>query len=215
LRLVGVWLAAGLLSGCAGAATGKDARAEAVVARTKAPGTDYSLFVWTEINPDQSDIVDGWTAEFHSGSRHRVETPWDRVVADCAAMTGRHLHLPTGKVRTGREVANSACGIDTNAVADVKYVGKMESGYGELDIVSLTSAADRTYWVDRDGILVRTEFTRAGQPEKWVLRNWAVHIDRTTPPAAMFADDSLSRSYVPEHYRVRTKPDHPLEFSAE
>ena len=97
----------------------------------------------------------------------------------------------------------------------MKYVGKAESGYGELDIVSLTSAADRTYWVDRDGILVRTEFTRAGQPEAWVLRNWAVHIDRVAPDAAMFADDSLSRSHVPEKYRVRTTPDYPMEFSDE
>ncbi|WP_260580951.1 hypothetical protein [Sphingopyxis sp. PET50] len=213
MKLVGVWLAAVLLFGCGASAA--DSSAEAVIARTKAPTTDYSLFVWTVINPDQSDIVDGWTAEFHSGSRHRVETPWNRVVADCAAMTGRHLHLPTGEVRTGREVANSACGIDTNMVAGMKYVGKAESGYGQLDIVSLNSDADRTYWVDRDGILVRTEFTRPGQPEAWVLRNWAVHVDRTTPDSAMFADDSLSRSYVPEKYRVRIAPDHPLEFDGE
>ena len=122
----GLWTAA-VLAFCSPPAQAQDEpSAEAVVARTKAPTSDYSLFLWT-ISRQQDRIYSLWAAEFHRGSLHRVESPLDRIVADCKAMTGHHRSLISGKTLSGREAAETACGIDMMGAPALAYDGRLPS----------------------------------------------------------------------------------------
>lgn len=187
--------------------------ADAVIARTRNPAGDYSLLQWTDVRLDGGQDFSFWAAEFHRGSLHRVETPLDRIVADCAAMTGTHVSLVTGETKTGRAIAETACGVDAAGAENPEFLGRNESGYGPLDIVRFRKQGqDRTYWINSQGVIVRTEFAKVDDSRSWVLRNWAIRINASSPDAAMFAASSLERSYVPADYQVQREPEHPVAF---
>ncbi|HEX4097491.1 MAG TPA: hypothetical protein VHX64_12230, partial [Caulobacteraceae bacterium] len=108
----------------------------AVVDRTKSTRATYAIYTWIRISRPGQPPHEEWSAEFNSGALHRVETPRDRVVANCEARTGSALSLVTGKVRTGPEVAEAACGIDTNFQVDAAdWLGRQPSPLGPLDAI--------------------------------------------------------------------------------
>ena len=82
-----------------------------IIARSKLTREMYAVYFWNRIERPGQQPEEEWSAEFNSGDLHRVETPRDRIVADCAASTGTYLSLSTGKVITGPQVAGVACGI--------------------------------------------------------------------------------------------------------
>lgn len=157
-----------------------------------------------------------WAAEFHRGSLHRVETPLDRVVADCTAIIGHHRSLISGKTLSGREVAETACGVDTTKAEGIAYQGSLPSPYGDLDVVALTKEGlSRRYWVDAGGVLIQSEFVAAAdQPGKPTLSNWATGLVHESPDAAMFTPESLERSFVPLVRQVDMTPEHFMLFEA-
>ncbi|WP_077145812.1 hypothetical protein [Sphingopyxis sp. KK2] len=205
----GLWTAA-VLAFCPSLAQAEDKpSAEAIVARTKAPASGYSLFHWT-ISRQENRVYSFWAAEFHRGSLHRVETPLDRIVADCKAMTGHHRSLISGKTLSSREAAETACGIDMTGAPALTYAGRLSSPYGDLDVVMLTKdGLRRLYWVDPAGLLIQSEFRgdndQPGQPK---LRNWTTEVSRTSPDTAMFTPESLDRSFVPLERQVDMAPEH-------
>jgi hypothetical protein len=216
VRVAGVLWTAAVLAFCPVLAEAQDKpSAESVVARTKAPTTDYSLFHWT-ISRQGDRAYSLWAAEFHRGSLHRVETPLDRIVADCKAMTGHHRSLMSGKVLSSREAAETACGIDMTGAPALSYEGSLPSPYGELDVVLLTKdGLRRRYWVDPAGLLIQSEFRgdndKPGQP---TLLNWATEVSRASPDASMFTAESLDRSFVPIERQVDMTPEHFALFEA-
>jgi hypothetical protein len=187
--------------------------AETVVARTKSPPSDYSLYQWTEVRPDDTSRFSFWAAEFHRGSLHRVETPMDRLVADCSAMTGTHLSLVTGETKSGRDVAETACGIDMANAGAPDYAGRLDSGYGALDIIKLRKdQLDRVYWISPAGLIIQSEFRKGSDANDWVLRNWAIRVEMTSPSEKMFSPDSLSASFVPIHIQAGPAAEYPPDF---
>lgn len=79
-------LAVTLLAACDQAAppvelTGK---VKEVIDRSKATQATYAVYNWNEL-PRDGQLVQEWSAEFHSGDKHRVETLRDRLIADCKA----------------------------------------------------------------------------------------------------------------------------------
>ena len=211
----GLWIAT-VLAFCPVLAQAQDEpSATAVVARTKAPTSDYSLFQWT-ISRQENRAYSLWAAEFHLGSLHRVETPLDRIVADCKAMIGHHRSLIAGKTLSGREAAETACGIDMMGATGLVYEGRLASPHGDLDVVALEKGGlSRRYWVDPVGILIQSEFVADDdRPDEPTLRNWATKVVREAPDAAMFTPESLERSFVPLEHQVDMTPEHFTLFEA-
>ena len=95
---------------CASADQGERAKVEAIIARSKLTRATYAVYFWNKMQHPDQPVVEEWSAEFNADSLHRVETPRDRVIADCAVQKGMHLSLPTGNIVTGPQVAAEACG---------------------------------------------------------------------------------------------------------
>ena len=70
---------------CTPADQGERAKVEAIIARSKLTRATYAVYAWNKMQHPEQPAVEEWSAEFNSGSLHRVETPRDRVIADCAA----------------------------------------------------------------------------------------------------------------------------------
>lgn len=207
-----ILLASSWLSGCAATETQSDPAAEAVIARTKAPGRDYSLFLWTVVRAE-GEQLSSWAAEFHRGSLHRVETPFGNIIADCEKMTGHHHSLMPDIQLSSREAAETACGIDMPSASAVTYLGAIPSDYGDLDIVALTKGGlRRSYWVNPAGILVQAQFVDPGTDGMWVLRNWATRVDYGSPDPAMFAVETLATNFIPAEFQVERPPDYVIGF---
>jgi hypothetical protein len=203
----------GLLAVSAFPAQAQSINADAVIARTKHPAHDYSLFQWTNVTTGDGRLYSFWAAEFHQGSLHRVETPMDRIVADCAAMTGTHYSEVTGETTTGRAAAETACGIDMTGAEGAEYLGRRESDYGILDAIEIARDGQRrTYWISPEGVIIRSQFARAGEATSWVLRNWAIRLELASPNAEMFTASSLTKTYVPAALQVETEPEYAVGF---
>ncbi len=173
-----------------------------VIERTRTTKANYALYMWNEFSPARGDQMGEWSAEFHSGDLHRVETPAARIIANCRTMTGTIFYIETKKTQSGEKVAKSACGIDANeAVLRAVRVPAIETPFGRSDGVALfTQDMVRTYHVAQDGILLAISYKPyfGGR----ALTNWAVQVDRSVPDPAMFTEKSLKRSFVPRRYKV-------------
>lgn len=197
----------------AAAATGDAEQAAAILARTKATQATYAAYFWNRITlplPDQAPVEE-WSAEFHQGDLHRVETPRDRVLADCRNGTGWALSLVTGALNHGPQVAAAACGINTNAiVAKLTLLGPVSTPFGPAEQVRVVDNEHiRDYAVSADGILLKTTYAQNDAAGRPVLTARAFRVDRTLPESAgpdgaMFDPASLTRSFVAEE--MRRKP---------
>lgn len=179
------------------------ARVTSVVERTKANRTNYALYNWFRMPRAGGPAVEEWAAEFNSGRFHRVETPNARVVADCEAMTGSALSVPTGEITTGRKVAVAVCGINTNfEIASAEWLGQDKSAFGAADIIRLSGGpVIRTYEVDPNGVIVRASYHNDAPGHPVALETLSTDLSAELPAEDMFTDESLSRSYVPEAYK--------------
>jgi hypothetical protein len=178
-----------------------DPRAAAVVERTHTTNATYSVYLWTTINLPGRAPIGEWAAEFHQGTLHRVETPRDRIVADCAAMTGAHLQVSTGAIDRGGEYARTACGIDQGEILHSRWVGRLQTDFGAADAILLSrSDGDRTYAVTDNGALIaETISDEAGELR---LINHAVALLPSLPSTDIFSEDSLRNSVVADKYRL-------------
>lgn len=110
----------------------------AVVERTRKPTANYSAYSWNWLTVPGKAPREEWSAEFHNGSRHRVETPGVRLVADCAVGTGVGTGLEDGVTTRGQAVANAACGINSNKdLEKAEHLGQLQTSFGPADRVRL------------------------------------------------------------------------------
>lgn len=184
------------------------ARVEAVIARSASTRSTYAAYYWNRIQHPGQQVVEEWSAEFNSDNLHRVETPRDRVVADCAAGTGTYLSLVTGEVITGPQVASTACGINRNRrFLAMESLGRVRTRFGDADRVRLTDADDvRTYDVSDDGIILGTVYQANAPGRRIELVVRTVELSRSLPAAGMFDQPSLKVSFVPERFKLAPKP---------
>ena len=204
--------AAALFVGLVGAAppsadqSGKG-KAEAIISRSKLTRETYSVYSWNRIQPPGQKAVEEWSAEFNSGSLHRVETPRDRLIADCAAHTGTYLSLVTGNVITGPQVAGVACGINTNRqFLSVEALGRVKTRFADADRVRVADTENvRTYDISDDGIILRTIFETNDAKRSTVLDVEAVAVTHSIPGPNMFDEASLASSFVPDRFKVAPK----------
>lgn len=175
----------------------------ALLGKTKTFTGTYSLYVWNRITVPGKAPVEEWSAEFHSGKLHRVETPRDRVVADCGTRTGVAIHLETGAVVEGPHVAGAACGINTNgSLTALDWVGSVATAFGQAERIRLIdSEFVRQYDISNKGVLLHTTYTEKRPDGRLVLDAEATKIDSGIPSQDMFDRNSLQRSFVPDEYK--------------
>lgn len=179
----------------------------AIIARSKLTQATYAIYFWNRIERPGQQPVEEWSAEFNSGNLHRVETPRDRIIADCKAPAGTYLSLSNGKIITGSQVAGVACGINTNLrFLKIESLGRVTSRFGGADRVRLTDTDNiRTYDISDDGIILRTIFQTNDARHLTVLDVETVAVFNRLPTNSMFDEPSLKDSFVPDRFREAPK----------
>ncbi|HEY3812902.1 MAG TPA: hypothetical protein VGL66_06725 [Caulobacteraceae bacterium] len=176
-----------------------------VVDRTHTTRTSYSVYYsnWTLNNEGVG--ADHWTAEFHDGVHHRVETADLRLVADCQALTGSGLSVGGGpSPLTGAAAARAACGIDANIpVTDFAYLGVVDTPWGSADRVRLTNdAISRIYDINKDGVIVGERWYKNAPGHATVLKQTIFALTSSVSSPDMFEEASLNKSFTPDQYKT-------------
>ena len=193
-------VAASVLIG-SGSAKAQDGslRAKAVLETTKTTRSTYSIYIWNKVtNPKQTPFEEA-SAEYNSGDLHRVETPRDRIIANCREQTGAYLAVISGKVIEGPNVAAAACGINTNfPILTMAWLGEIETKFGKAQRISVTDAQTiREYDVSPDRILLKTTYRENKIGGATLIVSEVVTLERKVPDQAMFDQASLARRYLP------------------
>ena len=175
------------------------AKAIALTRETKAT---YSIYIWNVITRPGIATEEEWSAEFHDGSLHRVETPRDRIIADCVAQTGVYLQISTGEITRGSQVARVACGIQANSqILEARVIGRDNGEFGSTIRVLVRDPENiRTYDIAESGALVAA--TIDDLESNHLLKGRAFHLFDSVP-AGIFSEESLKQSAVSEQYRSR------------
>ncbi|WP_068091335.1 hypothetical protein [Novosphingobium rosa] len=175
-----------------------------IVSRTHTTQATYAVYYWNRLTPQRGEASEEWSAEFNRGNWHRVETPRDRMIADCKAMRGIDLSLETGQIVSGPAVAKAACGINANRpVRQSEYLGRIDGHLGAFDRVRLTDASDiRTYDVSGDGVILGVTYANVDQPGSVTLTMTSTGLDHALPDSDMFSPESLGRSVVPDRFKA-------------
>lgn len=177
--------------------------AEAVVARSKTTQATYAAYAWTKVERD-GRMVEEWSAEFHDGAKHRVETPSHRLIADCVARVGKALTVATGEIYDDPKVAVAACGVNTNPKTRASaYLGSIQTPFGKADRITVTDAeVIRSYDITSQGVIVGGTYRVNDENKRLVLEARAVAVESMLPAADMFDAQSLQKSFVPERYKA-------------
>ncbi|PVM84075.1 hypothetical protein DDF62_24060 [Caulobacter radicis] len=184
-----------------------DPRVDAVIERSRTTRATYAVYAWVRVERPNEGAMEEWSTEFHSGDKHRVETPADRVVADCATGTGKTLTIATGEILAGPEYARAACGVNSNRpILEKAYVGSRGTPTGRVDRIRLTDAGlIRIYDIDQNGVIVGTTFKLRHENNRTVLSMLKVVVEGDLPATDIFDHASLQRSVVPDRYKVAPK----------
>jgi hypothetical protein len=179
--------------------------ARALIALTRETRATYTVVGSTLIYLPDGTQVREWAAEFHDGIHHRVETPRDRAIADCDAMTGVHLNVTTVEVTEEPGVALAACGVQAHSkILSARLGGTRQTRFGPaMHLVIVDETDIRTYDVAPDGALLNATITGRDGTRKLVMR--AVHYAADVP-AGIFTASSLGRSAVPANLRGSGTP---------
>jgi hypothetical protein len=202
------WGVLGIFAAVAGLSTAAiaasfDPRANQAIERSRKTNATYSLYMWNRITKADENPTEEWSAEFHNGTLHRVETLHLRVVADCAAVMGSWLNVDTGETATNAQAARVACGISSAApLRSDEFVSRGKSRFGPVDRIRVTDdEVIRTYDVADNGALVAATISDLNGTLR--LENWAVDLRPTLPSEDIFSKESLQRSVVPDQYKQR------------
>jgi hypothetical protein len=200
--IVGLALAVESVAACDQQKDVLTGKVKEIVDRTKTTRKTYALYSAIKAPPDNGG--DGWTAEFHSGDLHRVETPTVRVIANCKAQTGVAMLIETGAIHTDPKLALTACGIDTRPkLISAEYWGKIQTPLGLIDRVRLVDADRiRTYDINDDGVILHEVIVKNSPDRRPLVEANAIAVEGELPEQDIFSQASLNRSVVPEKYKV-------------
>jgi hypothetical protein len=175
-----------------------------VLEKTKSTRATYSVFFWNRVDPGNRPAFEEWSAEFHMGALHRVETPRDRLIADCSKLTGVAISLQTGETIEGPAVARAGCGINTNKpMISAELRGAVKTEFGSTERVRVTDAEHvREYDVSEDGILLQSTYREGSANGRLSIAGFAVGLERRVSSPDMFSRASLSPSFVPAKYML-------------
>jgi hypothetical protein len=164
----------------------------------------YSLYSINRITQDDKTIEE-WAAEFHSENMHRVETPRDRIIADCRAGTGTALNLATGQRSSGPQYAKAACGVNANIpILSSRFLGKIKTKFGSAEKIEITDKYQiREYSILANGVLAEAKITERGPPKKLRLTNCPILVTKKLPEHDIFSIESLGKSVVPIDIKKR------------
>jgi hypothetical protein len=176
------------------------AEARAVIERTKKTRSTYSVYIRNHVTMPGDRVIKEWSAEFHLGDKHRVETPRDRVVADCLKRIGYHLSLTTGETTEGPRVVASACGIDTiPRLASIELLPNVRTKFGTAQRVRVVDDMHvRQYDVLANGALARTSYTENRWQGVELVVAEALRLEPDLPDKDMFSKASLNKSFLPQ-----------------
>lgn len=169
----------------------------AVIERSRNPTTNYTSFHVDRVTSGGERFT-ATTAEYHRGTKHRIETLPTRTLIDCA--TGMAIAYDV-RAGTTRRMAGAAamCGIaDAEPVLSSRLLPAETGPLGRTDIVELTGPDFvRRYAVTQDGILASANYTprRADVPTR--VETLHAEIRRGSPDPAMFEEASLARAFAP------------------
>jgi hypothetical protein len=212
VKLFALFMPIAILAGSAESAgtSSIDPEAVQVMNLTRQTKSTYSAFNWNVITPPGGKAFEEWAAEFHSGSLHRVETPRDRIVADCSAMTATYLNLASGEMENGAEFAKRACGIaDHLGITNARMLPSATGRYGPVRrVIVEDSQTVRTYSVDAKGIIVEEQISL---PDGTLVLDMHVVAVKKSVPQGIFTVESLHRSAVPVRYKVKLRPGGQLQ----
>lgn len=184
-----------------------DPRAQAAFERTKRTRETYALYSWNWVKGAGLEISPQWSAEFHRGNLHRVETPQVRVVADCAAGTGAMIEVASGRTESGAAAAGAACGINSNfPIRNLEWLGRKNSRFGALDMLRVLDSGDeRIYAVDRAGVLVAAEVFPRDEGTGSCLQQEPLAVEKVLPAEDMFSEESLQSSFAEARFQSPPK----------
>lgn len=190
--------AVGVAGGTSPALISEEARA--LIDLTRKTRATYSLVTWNRITRPDGTVTEEWSAEFHDGVHHRVETPRDRIVADCSTMTGTYVQMGSARMINGASVARAACGVQANSVIQsARIAGKRQTRFGPATHLVVIDADNiRTYDVDANGVLLGATISDRDGHLRLVSR--AVSLTADVSPD-IFSIESLGKSAVPEKLR--------------
>lgn len=195
----GIGAAAVLIGSGSAQALNGSLRAKAILDTTKTTRSTYSIYIWNTVtNPEKIPFKEA-SAEYHSGDLHRVETPRDRIIANCREKTGAYLAVTSGKLIEGPSVAAAACGINTNfPILAMASLGEVKTKFGKAQRISVTDAQTvREYDVSPEGILLKSIYRENRVGGAILIVSEVVRLERQVPDQAMFVQTSLSRRYLP------------------
>jgi hypothetical protein len=180
-----------------------DPKAQTVFDRTKTIQATYALYDWNWRRGDDGRVSLHWSAEFHRGSLHRMETPDLRAVADCSTRKATLVEIRSGRTESHAWIANAICGIRSDKILySLEYVGRKHGRFGPVDTIRATDLLnERFYTVDEAGIIVATEYFSTDPALKGCVQTEPLAVEKTLPADDMFSVGSLERSFVPEKYR--------------
>ena len=149
-----------------------------------------------------------WSAEFHRGPLHRVETPHVRLVADCAAGTGTLLQVDRTETESGARVARAACGINSDLPAARPRMARPQEP-------PCRSGRDpRILRSDRRASLCGRRHRDTGRLRDfprdpaagYCVQQEPLALERRLPATDIFSPRSLGRSFAAEQFGARPRP---------
>ena len=196
--ITAVLSAAAPVVGASGATITDEARA--LIALTRETRATYTVISANQVHREGEELAHEWAAEFHDGIQHRVETPRDRIVADCEAKTGTYFGVETLNVISESGVAGAACGVNDNAtILAARTTGLRDTAFGPAThLIVVDDQFVRTYDVASDGAILGQ--TIRGRDGSLKLVSRAVYY-KSSAPDGIFSIASLARTAVPENMR--------------
>jgi hypothetical protein len=192
-----------LLSAClpiSVAAQEIDDTAIVIIARTRATVATYSVYSWNRVTRPGEKPFEEWSAEFHKHDFHRVETPRERLIADCSSKVGVALSVETGKVVNGSSIAEAACGVQANSkIVAATNDGVRATPFGPADLITVRDPENvRTYEVLENGVIVGATIATLDGVRLLTMQAIAVS---DTARDDIFSVASLDRSAVPGEFQ--------------
>jgi hypothetical protein len=171
-----------------------------VLERTKTTSATYSMYLWNRVAKPGQPVLEEASVEFHKGDFHRVETPRDRIVANCREQTGFYLSVVSGEIIEGPKVAAVACGINTNfPFISVDLLPDVRTDFGTAQRVRVVDAENiRVYDVLQNGALVQTTYTENRPGGSLLIVTQAIRLDDVVPDEGMFTKASLATRFLPD-----------------